>query len=57
MPPGIGFGKGRKGPRAKAVALGQLVLDDGDPDDNVAMATDRVVDAINARVIARSKEI
>lgn len=104
-PPGIGFGKGRRGSRAKsdrraaiarwaiahrtigdvevtaqtvvpsqvralwyvcmdgsplaedcAVALGQLVLDDGDPDDNVAMATDRIVDAINARVAARNKE-
>lgn len=39
-----------------AVALGQLVLDEGDPDDNVAVATDRIVDAINARVLARNKE-
>lgn len=105
-PPGIGFGKGWKGSRAKsdrraaiarcaiaqhtigdvevsartiapsqiralwylcmdgsplaedcAVALRLLVLDGGDPDDNVAMATDRVVDAINARIHARNKEI
>jgi hypothetical protein len=106
VPPGIGFGKGWKGSRAKsdrraaiarwaiaqrtigdvevtartvtpaqiralwhvcmdgsplaedcAVSLGQHVLDDGDPDDNVAMAIDRIVDAINARVAARNKEI
>lgn len=37
------------------VAVGVLVLDDGDPDDNIAMATDRIVDAINARVRSRSK--
>ncbi len=34
------------------VALGDLVLDDGDPDDNINMARDRIavhVTAINAR--------
>lgn len=38
------------------VAVGDLVLDDGNPDDNIAMATDRIVDAINARVRSRNKE-
>lgn len=32
------------------VALGEFVLDDGDPEDNKAMAVDRIVDAINARI-------
>lgn len=31
------------------VALEDLVLDDGDPDDNIAMALDRIAVAINAR--------
>lgn len=39
-----------------AVAVGDLVLDDGDPDDNAAMAIDRIVDAINTRVRSRGKE-
>lgn len=38
------------------VALGELVLDDGDPEDNKAMAIDRIVDTINARVQSRTKE-
>lgn len=39
------------------VALGELVLDDGDPEDNKAMSIDRIVDAINSRVQSRIKEI
>jgi len=39
-----------------AVALGELALDDGDPDDNKAMAIDRIVDVINTRVQSRTKE-
>lgn len=31
------------------VALGDLVLDDGDPDDNIEMARERIAAAINAR--------
>ncbi len=38
------------------VALGELVLDDGDPEDNKAMSIDRIVDAINARIQSRNKE-
>jgi len=38
------------------VAVGDLVLDDGGPDDGVAMAIDRIVDAINMRVRSRHKE-
>lgn len=38
------------------VAVGDLVLDDGGSGDSVAMAVDRIVDAINTRVRSRNKE-